>query len=63
MKNLCSSTLISHSGGSDCEMLWSPRGKDEQGISKVIGCRDPAGGQMISKMSGQSVRYAGQPDV
>jgi hypothetical protein len=39
MKNPCSSTLTSHSGGSDCEMLWSPESEDDQGISNVIGCR------------------------
>jgi len=33
------SPLISHSGGSDCVMLWSPGGEDDQGISKVIWCR------------------------
>ena len=30
--------LISHSGGSDCVMLWSPEGEDDQGISKLIWC-------------------------
>jgi len=55
------SPLTSHSGGSDCVMLWSPGGEDDQGISGVIWCGEDesAGGQMISKMGRQSVRYAG----
>jgi len=42
-------------------MLWSPGGEDDEGISRVDMVREDesAGGQMISKMGRQSVRYAG----
>jgi transposase len=44
-----SSPLISHSGGSDCVMLWSPGDEDGQGISKVIRC-DVLDCQWIQKL-------------
>ena len=50
------SPLISHSGGSDCVMLWSPggEGRPRHIQGDMVREDESAGGQIISKMSRQS---------
>ncbi len=54
-----SNPLISHSGGSDCVMLWSPGDEADQGVCYWCGRTIPLAAKPLAKSAAESGRYAG----